>query len=109
MAILRLAPEGDGTVDAQGREDALLQIRPLVCALAMGNRQGDRLRLLVWLPLWRQILPLDADGRGLKVDILSIQPIGLLGTHRTGGKNLPGPHVIEALQDAPHGVIMKTS
>ena len=57
IAILRLAPEGDGPVDAQGREDELLEIRPLVFAIAMGNRKGDRLRLLVCLPLWRQIIP----------------------------------------------------
>ena len=98
---------GNGPVDAQGREDELLQIRLLVFAIAMGTRQGDRWRLLVWRPLWRQIIPIDTDGRGSKVDRLFIQPIGLIGTHSTGGKNLHGPHGIEALQDAPHGVIMK--
>ena len=49
IAIVRFAPEGDGPVDAQGREDELLQIWPLVFAIAMGNRKGDRLLLLVLL------------------------------------------------------------
>jgi hypothetical protein len=73
----------------------------------MGNRTGDGLLLLVWLPLRQQRLSRDADGRRSKGHIPFGQPIDLSGTHSTGGKNLPGPHVIEARQHAPDGVIIQ--
>ena len=58
-------PQRGTARSTHSREDELLEIRPLVFAIAMGNRKGDRLRLLVCLPLWRQIIPIDADGRGI--------------------------------------------
>ena len=94
IAILRFAPEGDGTIDAQSREDELLQIRPLILAIALGDPKGSH-RLLGLL--WRPIIPIDADGRRIKVHVPFVQPIDLIGTHSTGGKNLHGPNGIETL------------
>ena len=44
IAIRGLAPNWYGTVHAQGGEDALLEVRPLILALAIGHLEGEVLR-----------------------------------------------------------------
>ena len=45
IAILRFAPERDSPIHTQGGEDELLQVWPLVLAIAMGDRKGAALLL----------------------------------------------------------------
>jgi len=107
MAIVRFAPEGYGTIHTQGREDELLQIRPLGLAIAMRNRQGHRLLRLVLRVRRRPILPIDADRRRIKVHVPLVQPKHLIGTHGAGGEELHSADLVEAIEDTPDGVVMK--
>ena len=41
IAIVRFAPEGYGTIHTEGRADTLLQVGPLVLAIAISEPKGS--------------------------------------------------------------------
>jgi hypothetical protein len=45
IAVLGLAPERHGAIHAEGGQDAWLEVRPFVLAIALGHLQGEVLRL----------------------------------------------------------------
>ena len=58
IAILGFTPDGDSPIDTQGGEDKLLQVWPLVLAIALGDPKGSRLLLGL---LGGQIISVDGD------------------------------------------------
>jgi hypothetical protein len=76
----------------------LLEVRPLLFALALGHLEGEV------LCLGTRIVAPDTAGSGIKVHGASFQ--GKPGDRADGtiGKEPPGATVVEASADAPHGI-----
>ena len=104
IALLGLPPDGDRTIDTPGGEDTLLQVWPLVLAIAIGDPKGALVLLGL---LGGQILSVDGDRGGIKVDRALVAVQDLLGPDGAGREHLHRARVIEPIQDPPHGVIIK--
>jgi len=100
MAILGFAPERPGPIDAERGEDALLQVGPLVLALAMGHRQGHLLLLR------KHIIAVHRHGSRVKVDGALVEAKDLIRPYGTGREDLHRARIIEPISDPPHGVII---
>ena len=94
---MRFAPEGDSTIHTQGGENELLQVWPLVLAIAMGNRKGRRLLLRVLLVLRREIIPIDAHRGRIEVHIAFVEVKDLISPYRTGREHLHRARIIEPI------------
>ena len=104
LAILGLAPERDGTIDAPRGADALLQVGALVLALALGKPQGPLLRFGL---LWGQRIPLYHYRSRSKVARAFIEAKDASGPSGTGRQHLPGARGIPALQAPSHGIVLQ--
>src|SRR5215831_19108867 len=98
MPILVLAPNRYSAIDAQSGQHKLLEIRPLVLAIAIGHLVGEVLRF------GKLILAPDTAGGRIKVHIAALYAKPCGSTDRTGGKKPHGAEVVEAIEDAPHGI-----
>jgi hypothetical protein len=101
IAILGLAPNWHGTVHAQGGEDELLEVRPLILAITIGHLEGEVLRF------GKLIVAPDTAGGGIKVHVASLQVKPGDRADSTIGKEPHRAEVVEAIEDAPHGIIGK--
>ena len=103
-ASLRCAPQRAGPIDTPRREDAWLQVRALVLALALGDPQGPRS-----LPslLRRPILPVDrARGRS-KVVVALGEANATLDPYGTSRQPLHGAGGLQARQAPSYGIVLQ--
>src|SRR5215813_2900130 len=101
MPILGLAPNRYSAIDAQRGQHKLLEIRPLILAIAISHLEGEVLRLGKLV-----IAPDTARGR-IKVYIAALQAKSHGRPDRTGREEPHGTKVVEAIEDTPHGIISK--
>jgi len=101
IPILGLAPNRHSAFHAQSGEDELLEVRPLLLAIAIGHLEGEVLRLgkLIRAP--------DTAGGGIKVYLASLQVTPHDRSDGTVGKEPHSAEVVEAIEDTPHGIIGK--
>jgi hypothetical protein len=104
LTIFRFAPDRPGSIDAERGEDARLQVRPLVLARALGNRQGHlRLCRLLWTP----IIAVDRHGSRITVYIALVEAKDLVGSDSTGRQYFHRAGVIKPISNPPYGVLIK--
>src|SRR5262245_3261726 len=99
MPILGLAPNRHRALHAQGGEDELLEVRPLILALTISHLEGEVLRL------GKLILTPDTAGGGIKVHIASLQVNPRDRSDGTVGKEPHRAEVVETIEDASHRII----
>src|SRR5262245_49930556 len=101
MASLGLAPDGHGTIHAEGGQHKRLAGWPLICAIAIGHleRKGLRLGKLILTP--------DTTKGGINVHLAALQakPRGHSGG--TGGEESHGAKGVEASEDTPRGIVVQ--
>src|SRR5215813_1506412 len=101
MPILGLAPNRDSAIDAQRGQHKLLEIRPLVLAIALGHLEGEVLRL------GKLILTPDTARGGIKVHITALQAKPCSSADGTGSKEPHSAEVVEAIEDASHDIVVQ--
>jgi hypothetical protein len=101
LAIVALAPDGHGAIHAERGQHKLLEVRPFVLAIAIGHLEGEVLRL------GKLIVAPDTARGGIKVHIAASQVKPRDRADGTIGKEPHGAEVVEAIEDAPHGIIRK--
>ena len=89
IAILGFAPDRNGPIDAECGEDELLQVGPLVLAIAMGNCKGPLLRLR------KHIIAIHRHGSRIKVDVALVEAKDLISPYGTGCEDLHRARIIE--------------
>src|SRR5262249_24315248 len=102
IPILGLAPDRYGAIDAEHGQHKLLEVRPLILAIAIGHLEGEVRRL------GKLIVAPDTVRSGIKVHIAALQVKPCGSADRTGGKEPHRAEVVEAIEDAPHGIIIKS-
>jgi len=101
IPILGLAPKRYSALDAQRGPHKLLEIRPLVLALALGHLAGEVRRLGTLR------LPPDTARGGITVPITARQAQPCGSADGTGGTEPPGAEVVAAIEDAPHDIVVQ--
>jgi hypothetical protein len=101
MTIVGLAPNRHGAIHAQGGAHAWLEGRPRILTIPLGHPEGDVLLLSTL------IIPPDTAGGGLNVHVAALHANPRGSPAGTGREECDGPHVIEASQDAPYGIVVK--
>src|SRR6185503_7320818 len=101
IAVLGLAPDRHGAIHAEGGQDAVLEVRPFVLAIAIGHLQGEVLRL------GKVIVTPDTAGGGIKVHIAALpaKPHGC--PDRTGRAEPHRAKVVEAIKDTARGIVVQ--
>ena len=79
----------------------MLEVRPLIFALAIGHLEGDV------LCFGKPIVAPDTAGGGIQVHVASLQVKPCDRADGTVGKEPHRAKVVEAIEDAPHGIIGK--
>src|SRR5215470_17859101 len=101
IAILGLAPNRYRTVYAQGGEDALLEVRSLILAIAIGHLKGQV------LGLGKLVLAPDTARGRIKMDVATLQATPHGRPDRTGREEPHGTKVVEASEDTPRGIVVQ--